>query len=249
MRVGLSIAAVCSVLGWSVHGTTNVGRVAKNRVATVNSSKVAGKEGAAVKGLAAAKTKTCCGYPLSAPLGFRMTFYWLAFEHPALGQARDDELYTRNGQFYGAFSRRFVKELRMEGTGILANGRVVNWAGKCDYGVGACFEELDVNKYPYGRGVGGRSLVPFRSIAVDPKVIPYGEPVYLPELDGMVLPDGSIHDGCVRADDKGGWIRRKHIDFFVVTKQNYEYLLNQLWGLSRVTPYIEDARCEYLRRR
>lgn len=236
MRVGLSIVAVCAVLSWSAPASTNI-------------SKVASKEGVSARGTNQGKAKTCCGYPLSPALGFRMTFYWLAFERPVPGQVRDTELYTLNGHFYGAFSEQFVKDLRMEGSGILADGRVVNWAGKCDYGIGTCYEELDVKTFPYGRGVGRRPLVPFRSIAVDPNVIPYDEPVYLPELDGMVLPDGSIHDGCVRADDRGGWIRRRHIDFFVVTRENYEYLLNQLWGLSRVTPHIEDARCEYLRRR
>ena len=47
---------------------------------------------------------------------------------------------------------------------------------------------------------------------------------------------------------EGGWIRRNHIDFFAVTRENYEFLLYQLWGLTRITPHIEDARCEYLRR-
>lgn len=234
MRGLWSIGVAALVLGWS-------------SVAVPNTAKVA-KEGVAVKGINRGKAKACCGYPLSPELGFRLTFYWLAFERPTPGEVADVELYDRNGYFFGAFSRSFVKALRMEGTGILADGRVVNWAGNCDYGVGACFEELDVKQFPYGRGVGLRPLVPFRSIAVDPKIIPYDEPVYIPEIDGMRLPDGSIHDGCVRADDRGGGIRRRHIDFFVVTRANYELLLDRLWGLTRVTPHIEDARCEYLRR-
>lgn len=222
------------MVGWSADAFTNVTKV--------------DKEGVAAKGVVHSKAKTCCGYPLSQTLGFKMTFYWLAIQKPSPGETEDTELYTMDGYFFGSFSKQYVRDLKMEGSGILADGRVVNWAGKCNYGVGTCFEELNVDKFPYGRGVGRRPLVPFRSIAVDPRIIPYDEPVYIPEIDGMVLPDGSIHDGCVRADDTGGWIKRRHVDFFVVTKQNYQFLLDQLWGLTRITPHIEDARCEYLRR-
>jgi len=137
----------------------------------------------------------------------------------------------------------------MEGSGVLADGRVINYDGRCDFGVGTCFEELDPDRHPYGRGAGHRPLVPFKSVAVDPRLVPIGEPLYIPEFDGMLLPDGSFHDGCVRADDTGGGIKKRKMDFFVVNYGNFRFLLNMLWNVIWVTPYIEDPRCEYLRQR
>ena len=82
---------------------------------------------------------------------------------------------------------------------------------------------------------------------VDPRVIPIGEPLYIPEFDGMILPDGSIHDGCVRADDTGGGIKGRKMDFFVVTYGNFRFLLESLLNVTWITPHVEAPRCQYLR--
>lgn len=72
---------------------------------------------------------------------------------------------------------------------------------------------------PYGDGVQGMILVPFRSIAVDAKVIPYGSLVYVPEARGVMvrLPSGQevAHDGFFFAADRGGAIKDNHIDVFI----------------------------------
>ena len=115
------------------------------------------------------------------------------------------------------------------------------------FGYGTCFEQLDIAQHPFGRGAGQRPLIPFKSVAVDPTVIAIGEPLYIPEFDGLSLPDGSIHDGCVRADDTGGGIKKRKMDFFVVTYGNFRFLLDQLLGPSWITPHVEAPRCEYLR--
>jgi hypothetical protein len=62
-----------------------------------------------------------------------------------------------------------------------------------------------------------------------------------------VLPDGSIHDGCVRADDTGGGIKKRKMDFFVVTYGNFRFLLDELENVTWITPHIQSPRCEYLR--
>jgi len=64
-----------------------------------------------------------------------------------------------------------------------------------------------------------------------------------------VLPDCSVHDGCVRADDTGGGIIRRKMDFFVVGYWNFRFLLEELANVSWVTPHIQAPRCEYLRDR
>jgi 3D (Asp-Asp-Asp) domain-containing protein len=62
------------------------------------------------------------------------------------------------------------------------------------------------------------ALVPYRTIAVDPNVLPYGSVIYVPAARGaaMVLPTGETfsHDGYFFAGDTGGAIKRNHIDVF-----------------------------------
>lgn len=190
--------------------------------------------------------KLCCGFPLAEELGFALRFYWVAFQDRYREEYDEVEVYTPQGFFLGAFPERFVRSLRLEGSGILEDGRVINYAGRCAWGVGTCFEEVDWDEYPVGRGAGRRPLVPFKSVAIDRRLIPLGDTLYIPELDGLRLPDGTIHDGCVRADDTGGGIKKRKMDFFVVTYPNFRALLAQLQGVIWITPHIEDPRCDYL---
>jgi 3D (Asp-Asp-Asp) domain-containing protein len=209
-------------------------RFDKERLAPTEREPVPGKE------------KLCCGYPLAEERGFALRFYWLAKEERHAHHFDEVDVYTRHGFFLGVYSASFLRELRMEGSGLLADGRVINWDGRCSYGAGTCFEQLDPDTHPYGRGAGRRPLRPFKSVAVDPRLIPIGEPLYIPEFDGLPLPDGRIHDGCVRADDTGGNIKERKMDFFVKTRANFRYLIGQLFGVIWITPHIEDPRCEYL---
>jgi hypothetical protein len=237
--------------------------VALTAAAGADTSKLE-KEDVAIQPRAAlrGKDKTCCGYPLSKDLGFQLTFYTLAFEAEHLdpiglvpvgtrrspvSQKTWTELYTRDGYFIARVRERFAWSLRMEGSGVMLDGRLLNYAGPCNYGYGTCFQEVDTKEFPFGRGAGMRPLIPFKSVAVDPRVIRLGETLYFPELDGIRLPDGSIHDGCVRADDTGGGIKRRKMDFFVVTYGNFRFLLDELANVTWITPHIEAPRCEYMR--
>jgi 3D (Asp-Asp-Asp) domain-containing protein len=210
------------------------------------------------------KNKLCCGYPLVDDLQWALRFYWMSLESDyqdggtsavpragtcALPANRWVELYTREGYFFGRVPERYACTLKLEGSGLLGDGRVVNYTGACKYGYGTCFEQLDVHHFPFGRGAGQRPLIPFKSVAVDQRVIRLGEPLYIPEFDGMMLPDGSIHDGCVRADDTGGGIKGRKMDFFVVTYGNFRSVLDELLNVNWVTPHVEAPRCQYLRPR
>src|SRR5207244_12899645 len=59
----------------------------------------------------------------------------------------------------------------------------LNYDGECNYGMGTCFKTLDLLEHLLGAGVQSRKLVPFCSIVVDPRYIPIGATVYVPELD------------------------------------------------------------------
>ena len=193
------------------------------------------------------KEKGCCGYPLGETGTYKLTYYWLAYESEYANEPYEIEIYTRQGFPLGRFLRAFVFELRLEGSGVLRDGRLINYDGRCHYGIGTCYQTLDPQAHPFGKGGQQRALQPFRSVAVDPRWVPLGTPLYMPELKGMRLPDGSYHDGCVRADDTGGGIRRREIDFFVESYANYKYLEEQLWNDHKVTPHVEEPRCQYLR--
>lgn len=195
------------------------------------------------------KVKECCGYPVALREGFRLSFYWLAYESEYAAEAYDTDIYTPEGYFLGRFPSAFVFELKLEGSGVLNDGRIVNFAGECHWGMGTCFRQLDPKSHPLGAGVQGRRLEPFRSIAVDPRIIPIGAPVYVPELVGVQMPDGTNHDGCLRADDMGGAIKNKKLDFFVESYPNFKFIADSLWWRMRATPHLEEPRCEYLRLR
>jgi 3D (Asp-Asp-Asp) domain-containing protein len=72
--------------------------------------------------------------------------------------------------------------------------------------------------HPLGCGVRNHPLVPFRTIAVDPDMIPLDSVVFVPELRGRAFEyEGStfVHDGYLFAGDRGGAIKGRHIDVFL----------------------------------
>ena len=194
-----------------------------------------------------AKVKECCGYPVGEKEGFRLSFYWLAYESEYANESYDTAIYTRRGYYIGSFPSAFIFELKLEGSGVLRDGRVLNYDGECNYGMGTCFKTLALEQHPLGAGVQSRPLEPFRSIAVDPRFIPIGATVYVPELVGVLMPDGTRHDGCLRADDMGGAIKEHKLDFFVESYNNFKFIADNLWWRMKATPLVEEPRCEYLR--
>ncbi len=102
-------------------------------------------------------------------------------------------------------------------------------------------------RFRWGAGVKSRPLSPFRSIAVDPRQIPFGSTVYIAELDGLSMPGpqpwgGFVHDGCVVADDTGGGVKGKQVDLFMA-RQNHYRTLFQRHRLTKVTVYDGASSC------
>lgn len=79
----------------------------------------------------------------------------------------------------------------------------------------------------WGDGVKNYSLVPYRTIAVDPKKIPYGSVVFIESAKGkkITLDDGTsfIHDGLFFAGDTGGAIKGNHIDVFTGNDKKHDF--------------------------
>lgn len=140
----------------------------------------------------------------------RVTAYRIALEVNYPGP-KDTNLQV--GDVTVKVTAAFAKVLRLEGSGVLSDGRLVNSGG-------GRYIFVPVIKAPYGLGSYKRTpLVPFRSIAVDPKEIPLGSTVFIYEARGMPLPpapDGTplFHDGYFRAVDVGHAILGTHIDVY-----------------------------------
>ncbi len=180
------------------------------------------------------------------PGRFQLTQYWVAEEVTDDADERIVQVIDPHGATVAWACQRFVSSLTMEGTGRTWDGRLLNWASR-EHGR-ACFVEVDAAQYPWGAGVQGYALVPFRSLAVDSRYIPVGHVVELPELRGMPLPDGTRHDGCFVAVDAGGAIRGHHIDLFVPSRGAYEHLASARELPRRVSVVVDAQRCEGARR-
>src|SRR5262249_44370468 len=101
--------------------------------------------------------------------------------------------------------------------------------------------------HPWGIGVLDRALAPFRSVAVDPNVVPIGARLYVADLDGVRVPGEApwgdfVHDGCVVADDRGGAIAGRHIDLFAALRPYY-VALDSMLARRTVMIYDGGGRC------
>ena len=172
------------------------------------------------------------------------TFYQVAFEvlYPRKPDEKPVVLEDQKGKAIGEVSAGFRKALLIQGTGALADGRVVNVAGSGRHGR----RFLVLPEGSYGLGIAGYNLYPYRSAAVDfdwlcdrlsgsgrcvvgnsekkdkeatraNRKALVGMLLYVPRLAGATMADGTVHDGRVCAVDVGGGIRNDRIDLFVGT--------------------------------
>ena len=194
---------------------------------------------------------------------FRMTRYYVVEEKSFKPLPRPDDeavlasaaprttgvtLYDDRGcKPLATVTARFAEVLDVQGTGKLRDGRVLNVSSACRCGHSPCYRPTGKSAR-WGLSALSRPLEPFRSVAVDPDVVPLGSLLYIPELDGLTMPGrppwgGFIHDGCVHAVDVGGGIDGQHIDFFVGRYQSKK-ALDARRKMKHVTVHRGDARCE-----
>jgi len=121
-----------------------------------------------------------------------------------------------------AVTQAFHDKVCLQGSGRLSTGETISFAKRdctcaavCPKsGQKICFEKLDPVKFPSGRGSLGTAIVPLRTVAVDPAVIPMGSILYIPEFEGLPRADGTKHDGCFIAEDRGSKVVGRHVDLF-----------------------------------
>jgi hypothetical protein len=88
---------------------------------------------------------------------------------------------------------------------------------------------------PYGLGSKGNHLTPFVSVTADGS-FPHGTTLFVNNIKGATLPNGKIHNGCVRVDDNcGDGCGSKQLDLHVGTYDLHTQLKGRLQGKSDVT--------------
>lgn len=147
----------------------------------------------------------------------------------------------------------FHDTLCVQGSGSLASGVTLSFARRgCSCartcprtGQQICFDALDRERFPWGRGAAGTAIAPFHSVAVDISVIPLGTPIFIPELVGLPTEAGGTghHDGCFVAEDRGIQVVGRHVDVFTGAVE-----MTRLWdGLvptnQGVSVYVDSPRC------
>lgn len=182
-----------------------------------------------------------------------ITYYWLVEQRDYPGDL-DTVLFDSSCEPIATSSAAFSDELCIEGSGRLNDGRVVNYAStcacgrECPNGGRVCYEEVPPESFPWGKGSRSNPLIPLRSIATDPSLLPFGTHVYIKEFDGAAIPahgelGGFIHDGCFRADDVGTAIEGTHIDIFAGSEPIWQAIEGIVKTHDDVTISLDAPRC------
>mgnify|MGYP003677004486 CR=1 FL=1 len=158
------------------------------------------------------------------------TMYRLVDGRPSSGGV---PIRAMNGREIGpAVARRDWCDGALAGS-MRVSGQVYNFAGVTGGAQANCPHDpservrWQPSSFPYGTGSRSNPLRPFRTIACDlgwvdgsrpwvPGGYPeFGQQLYIPAADGVVLPDGTVHDGIFTCEDTGGAVTGNHIDVFL----------------------------------
>jgi len=174
---------------------------------------------------------------LGKKLALWSTSYWIPFlKSVNIGGI---ELEDNKGKKLGIrLSEKDYCRAAMEGTAYV-DGVTYNYAGsvskifskKCTHGTGR--STFHKSKWPYGTGNKSNPLTPFRSIAADQSILPFGTVIFIPASKGNVYTfEGKehIHDGIWVVEDTGGAIKGNHIDIFLGPEQPNPF---KAWSKSR----------------
>lgn len=182
---------------------------------------------------------------------FAPTFYRILDERAPewKDEARTEALLTMSGSLLERVTPAFKRQLDIEGSARLRDGRTVNIHKKIDGG----WRYIIARDAPFGLGLDGYKLIPYRTLAVDPNVIKPGTVLYLPALDGVRLPSGEIHDGFFFAHDEGQGITGQRIDVFVGFESDVDNTLTRSERIEDMNPVevyqVDDATAAQLNRK
>lgn len=183
---------------------------------------------------------------------FKNTYY----DFPSEGDFEGEALNLMNGQCkpIASVPRTFYESVCVQGSGTLKAGGTVSFAkrdcscaAECPRtGQRICFDLLDKQQFPWGRGATGRGITPLVTVAVDSSLIPLGTALYIPEYDGVArdVSGATKHDGCFLAEDRGLAVKGAHVDIFTGHREITQ-LWNRLVPSNRgVTVVLDSPRCK-----
>ncbi len=153
-------------------------------------------------------------------------------------EAPNEPLLARDGRLIARVGPAFKKQLDVEGSARLRDGRVVN----LDEPVNGRPRYLVVHNAPFGIGAPGYKLIPYRTVVVDPRRIKLGAVLYLPLLAGVTLPSGEVHDGfCFAHDVNKSATAAAEIGMFVGFDDEAPTALRHLATSAKLRVYQVDA--------
>ena len=141
-------------------------------------------------------------------LDLKNTVYYLALESDYSRTDKNGLFLDPKGDVLYAGSAEFKSKASIEGSARLADGRTLSYHSRVNDEVR--WAEADAL---YGSGV-ACPLIPMRTIAADPEVLPQRSIVYIKKTAGIKLPDGTVHDGRWYVLDTGSAIKEDRIDLF-----------------------------------
>jgi 3D (Asp-Asp-Asp) domain-containing protein len=149
--------------------------------------------------------------------------------------------------------RTFYESVCVQGSGTLKSGGTVSFAkrdcscaAECPRtGQHICFDLLDKQQFPWGRGATGKSITPLVTVAVDSSIIALGTPLYIPEYDGVArdATGSTRHDGCFIAEDRGLAVKGEHVDIFTGLRETTKLWNRLVPSNSGVTVVVNSPRC------
>lgn len=182
---------------------------------------------------------------------FRNTYY--NFPHQRNYSGRRVTVFDARCQPLADVPVTFHDTLCVQGSGSLASGVTLSFARRgCSCartcprtGQQICFDALDRERFPWGRGAAGTAIAPFRSVAVDVSVIPLGTPIFIPDLVGLPTEVGGAghHDGCFVAEDRGIQVVGRHVDVFTGAVEMTRVWNDRVPTNQGVSVYVDSPRC------
>lgn len=183
---------------------------------------------------------------------FRNTYYDFPAETDFQTDKRVD-LFDASCRRISSVPKGFHDAVCVQGSGLLATGTPVSFAKRnCSCAEicprteqKICFDPLDKQRFPWGRGATGKAITPLLTVAVDTDVVPLEAALYIPEYEGLPVDVSgqSVHDGCFVAQDRGLKVKGKHVDIFTG-----EPSLTRLWNRlvpsnKGVTVVLNSPKC------
>jgi 3D (Asp-Asp-Asp) domain-containing protein len=147
-------------------------------------------------------------------------------------EAPTEPLHRPDGSTIAIVGRALKRQLDLEGSVRLRDGRIVNVEQK----VKGKFRYLVVRNAPFGVAMPGFKLVPYRTISVDPRRIKLGTVLYVPALAGIALPSGDVHDGFCFAHDTGQGIVGNRVEIFVGFEHDLDNALTRSGRIASFDP-------------